>query len=92
MSRHRQDQRLRFTIFNRKRRSRSGRNQQYDRAIDQLPNNVFLIREGGGNELGNAYVDAYLFGTLRWRSGDTFTASTLLLRNSGKRPEMGYRS
>jgi tetratricopeptide (TPR) repeat protein len=36
------------------------RNQQYDRAIDQLTKSMFFVSEGGGDELGNAYVDAYL--------------------------------
>jgi len=35
-------------------------NGSYDEAIDLPTNNRFFISEGGGRELGNAYVDAYL--------------------------------
>ncbi len=37
----------------------------YDKAIAQLTTNRFFISEGGGRELGDAYVDAYLLRGLR---------------------------
>jgi len=35
-------------------------NASYGQAIEQLTQNRFIISEGGGRELGNAYVDAYV--------------------------------
>jgi len=35
-------------------------NARYDQAIEQLSNNRFFISEGGGRELGDAYVDAHV--------------------------------
>ncbi len=40
-------------------------NGSYDEAIDLLTDNRFFISEGGGRELGNAYVDAYVLRGLR---------------------------
>jgi tetratricopeptide (TPR) repeat protein len=50
----------------------------YRRAIDLLSQNRFIISEGGGRELGDAYVDAHLLrGITLLQNGDAGEARTL---------------
>jgi len=63
------------------------RNQQVDRAIDQLTKNAFFVSEGGGDELGNAYVDAYLLRGLASLAANQASKALVDFEAAGKYPD-----